>query len=207
MSKEQQEFEVIEEAEIIAGLDDNVLHHNYDGIKEMDNDLPGWWINLFFVCTAFAIVYVTGYHILSTWDLQEIEYRRAMGWFQDEGKEDKKEAPKPEKKEVLVASKKPAVVAKGKEHFMSKCMPCHGLEGQGVIGPNLTDKFWVHGGSFPEIVKVIEKGGRPGKGMQAWNMLMNKTEIQEVASYIVSLQGTNPANAKAAEGDLYDGEY
>lgn len=206
MSKDQ-EFEVIEEAEIIADLDDNVLNHNYDGIKELDNDLPGWWINLFFVCVAFGIVYITGYHVTRTWDLQEMEYRKAMGWVQEDGQKPKEEEPKPVKEEVLVASKDAAVLSKGKEHYMSKCMPCHGMEGQGVIGPNLTDKHWVLGGSYPEIIQTITKGGRPGKGMQAWNMLMGKSQIHEVASYIVSLQGTNPANAKAAEGDVYDGGY
>ena len=183
-------------------IKDELLDHNYDGIQELDNDLPPWWLYMFYFTIAFSIVYMMYYHVLGLGDLQYAEYEKEMA------------AAKAAQQQVA-ASAGPAValtpftdeenLAKGKEIYMTNCMACHGANGEGGVGPNLTDQYWLHGGAFENIVKTITDGV-PAKGMIAWKAILNPEQIRQVASYVKTLQGTNPPNAKAPQGELYTGE-
>jgi cytochrome c oxidase cbb3-type subunit 3 len=103
----------------------------------------------------------------------------------------------------LVISEDEAMLAAGKKIFTMYCQVCHRPDGGGSIGPNLTDAYWIMGGTLNDVFDVISNGGRSGKGMVAWKNSLNKTQIEEVSNYVMSLQGTNPPNPKAPEGEEF----
>lgn len=184
--------------------EDILLDHNYDGIKELDNSLPPWWKWLFYVTIAFSVVYMLNYHVfnyglLSTDELKEeirlAELEKAQilgsGSIVDENK--------------LTVLNDASALFSGKEIFTKNCAACHGQKGEGLVGPNLTDDYWIHGGGIKNIYQVI-KNGVPEKGMISWKSQLNSQSILEVGSFIISLRGTNPPNAKAPQGDLWKEE-
>lgn len=278
-----------------------LLDHNYDGIRELDNDLPPWWKNLFYVTIVFAVVYLFYYHVLGAGDSQTASYIHEMqkndptyqppasitknDGFQwdytapnygeadltpqkraeldqlvqsavakivaaqgltstaadanlrfdqlivlamskaDPANLEKLQADFPAQYDqfksgalvdlVPAAQPDPAVpeksvltdaasLAAGEEVFKVNCIACHGGRGEGGIGPNLTDNFWIHGGKYAQIVNTINVGV-PAKGMIAWNRTLKPQQIEEVASFIKTLQGTNPPNPKDPQGTLYEG--
>ncbi|UTA67139.1 cbb3-type cytochrome c oxidase N-terminal domain-containing protein [Emticicia sp. 21SJ11W-3] len=177
-----------------------MLGHNYDGIQELDNHLPPWWVKLFYITIVFAVVYLGLYHIWNITPLQEEEYQIAM----DEAKKEvelyqSKMANTIDEKSVKLM-KDDKTLSQGKQIFTSKCAACHGQAGEGGVGPNLTDEYWLHGGTINDVFKTV-KYGVPEKGMIAWQATMKPAEIQEVSNYILSIQGTNPPNAKAPQGE------
>ena len=163
-----------------------LLDHEYDGIRELDNQLPRWWVWLFYITIIFSAVYLVYYHVTRTGDLQEKEYAKemkagaqakgaAMGNFEAEmGK--------------LTPSTAPAVLEAGHQVYGKYCAACHRVDGCGLVGPNLTDDYWIHGSTYPETVKVIWDGV-PAKGMITWKAMLKPEEIQAVASYIYTLRG------------------
>jgi cytochrome c oxidase cbb3-type subunit III len=178
-----------------------LLHHNYDGIQELDNHLPPWWKNLFYASIVFAIAYIGIYHFWNISPLQEEEYQIAM----DEGKKateayEAKLVNSIDEKSVKLSLKDEKVLATGKEIFVSKCAVCHGQKGEGIVGPNLTDEYWLHGGTVNDVFKTI-KYGVPDKGMISWKATLKPDEIQDVSNYILSIVGTNPPNPKAPQGE------
>ncbi len=178
-----------------------LLNHNYDGIQELDNHLPPWWVKLFYATIVFAAVYVGIYHFWHITPLQEEEYQIAM----DEAKKEvelyqSKMANTIDEKTVKLLLTDSKTVNSGKDIFVAKCAACHGQAGEGGVGPNLTDEYWLHGGSINDVFKTI-KYGVPEKGMIAWQATMKPNEIQSVSNYILSIQGSNPANAKAPQGE------
>lgn len=176
------------------------MDHDYDGIKELDNDLPPWWVYLFYVTIIFGVIYLGKYHLFGGENqIQELEKDLAMA--QKEIEEYKKTAPDLLTADQVVLLTDPADLAAGKVIFDSNCVACHRADGGGGIGPNLTDEYWILGGDVKEIFTTIMEGGRDGKGMVAWKQQIKPSDIQKVSSYILSLQGTNPADAKAPEGD------
>ncbi len=178
------------------------LDHDYDGIKELDNDLPPWWVYLFYVTIIFSIVYLGRYHLFGgDGQIQELEKEIAIA--QKEIEEYKKTAPDLLTADQVVVSTDPADLAAGKSIFDLNCVACHRADGGGGIGPNLTDEYWILGGDIKDIFHTIMEGGRDGKGMVPWKTQIKPTDIAKVSSYIVSLQGTNPADAKAPEGDKF----
>ena len=180
--------------------DEVLLDHDYDGIKELDNVLPPWWLYGFFITIGISIFYYFAIHILG-WYGQEDEYRKEVAAFQ----EYKEANPELFSTANLIAKMDEASLAKGKELFNTKtCTACHTADAGGLIGPNLTDKYWILGGDFQSIFNTISKGGRPGKGMVAWEKTISTEDRQLLASYILSLQGTTPANPKAPEGDIWE---
>lgn len=179
-----------------------LLEHNYDGIRELDNNLPPWWLYLFYGGILFGAIYLVRYEILGA-DDQETEYRKEVAQAEIEIAEYKKTAPDQMDESKVVALTDAESLAKGKTIFDTNCIACHRADGGGQIGPNLTDAYWIFGGDVKNLFHTITNGGRDGKGMVAWNAMLKPTEIQQVASYILTLQGTKPANAKAAEGDLW----
>lgn len=181
------------------------LDHNYDGIKELDNKLPPWWLYSFYASIVFAAGYLFYYHILDGAD-QTMEFEQEMAEARLAVEEYKKNAPDLVDAENVVALTDPAELEKGAAIFQSNCIACHAPDGGGGIGPNLTDDHWILGVGIKNVFHTISEGGRSGKGMIAWKATLKPSEIQHVASYVLSLQGTTPANPKEAQGEVWVAE-
>jgi cytochrome c oxidase cbb3-type subunit 3 len=179
------------------------LGHEYDGIRELDNSLPPWWLWLFYGTIIWAAVYLWYYHVSDKGPSQEQEYIAAMEMGEAEkAKFLASQADAIDEKTVTLLTAQ-ADLAEGKEIYTANCMVCHGANGEGTVGPNFTDKYWIHGGSINDLFTTI-KYGVPEKGMISWKSQLRPGAMQKVASYILSMQGTNPPNQKAPQGDLYD---
>lgn len=176
------------------------LEHDYDGIKELDNDLPPWWVYLFYATVIFGVIYIGKYHLFGG-DNQIQELEKDMMIAQKEIEEYKKTAPDLLTADKVVLLTDAGDISAGKAIFDANCVACHRADGGGGIGPNLTDEYWILGGDVKEIFNTIMEGGRDGKGMVAWKQQIKPSDIQKVASYILSLQGKKPADGKAPEGD------
>lgn len=180
------------------------LDHDYDGIRELDNSLPPWWLYGFYVSILVAIGYMYVYHYSDIGLSQDEEYQQAM----QEADQEKLIYASKQVNNIdennLIALVDPQSLNVGLKAFVTNCAACHGQEGQGGVGPNLTDKYWIHGGSTPSIYKTI-KNGVPEKGMIAWKSQMQPSTIHKLASYIQTLQGSQPANPKEKQGVLYEG--
>lgn len=170
--------------------------HEADGIKELDNNLPRWWVWLFNITIAFAAFYLTYYHVLARGDLQIAEYTKEKA----AGEKLKNEAIAGF--EAKIATLTPAtdreILAKGQQTYMTLCAVCHRPDGGGLVGPNLTDDYWIHGSNFVDNVKTIINGV-PEKGMLTWRGILKPSEIEAVASYAYTLRGTKPPNPKPRE--------
>jgi cytochrome c oxidase cbb3-type subunit III len=179
------------------------LGHEYDGIRELDNSLPPWWLWLFYGTIIWSAVYLWYYHVSDRGPSQEQEYIAAMEMGEAEkAKYLATQANAVDEKTVTILTDA-AALAEGKEIYTANCLVCHGANGEGTVGPNFTDKYWIHGGSINDVFKTI-KYGVPEKGMISWQAQLRPAAMQKVASYILSMQGTNPPNAKAPQGDLYE---
>lgn len=182
--------------------EDIMLDHEYDGIKELDNVLPPWWLIGFYITIAVSIFYyimVLGFGKYNQYDELEAELAKAKADFEAY----KKANPEKFDDANIVAYTDAENLAKGKELFTSKtCTACHLADLGGSIGPNLTDNKWILGGDVISIYNTITNGGRPDKGMIAWKNTISREERIQLASYIISMQGTQPANPKAPEGDI-----
>jgi cytochrome c oxidase cbb3-type subunit 3 len=180
-----------------------VADHDFDGIRELANEPPYWLSFIFIISVLFAYTYLAKYHIFKSGDLQEEKYRKEMAKYAPEEEESDFSSLRPkETEENLVALSDNASLAAGHEIFKVNCVVCHLAQGQGLVGPNLTDEYWIHGGSYNNIVNTITNGV-PEKGMISWKTQISKQQILEVASYILTLQGTNPPNPKAPQGEKY----
>jgi cytochrome c oxidase cbb3-type subunit 3 len=183
---------------------DLLLDHEYDGIKELDNHMPVWWLWLFYFTIGWGFVYLVYYQFTGVGPDQHEQYEQEMAaaaelYGQDPGE--------PSGSEVAAVSWEfetdQASIDNGKEVFMSTnnlCFTCHGANGEGLVGPNLTDNMWLHGCSAEEIAVSISTGF-PDKGMVAYGSgtPISEEDMTDVISYIASIQGTNPANAKAVD--------
>ncbi len=177
------------------------MDEDFDGIRELDNRVPPWFNYLFYGSIVFALVYMVNFHILNSSKLP-------LGEYQDEltaaGLE----------RQILIATqgsidestltvlKDPAAVKAGMENFAKYCVSCHGTQAGGIVGPNLTDKYWINGGGVKNVYRTI-KMGVPAKGMISWELVFTPKQIQELASYVLSLQGTSPVVAKAPQGTIW----
>ncbi len=173
-----------------------LMDHDADGIQELDNNLPLWWVWLFYLSIAFAAFYLVYYHVLKAGDLQIAEYDKAQA-IGDKIKGDaigKFEA----NLTSLTPSQDPGVLGVGQQTFITLCAPCHRADGGGLVGPNLCDDYWIHGSNYVDNVKTIITG-IPEKGMLTWRGVLKPSEIQAVASYIYTLRGTKPPNPKQRE--------
>jgi cytochrome c oxidase cbb3-type subunit 3 len=179
-----------------------LLDHDYDGIKELDNNLPPWWIYLFYACIAFAAIYLVRFEIMGA-DDQEMELKKEMAQAKIEVAEYMKTAPDlMDEKTVTLLTDAPSL-AEGKTIFTTNCAACHRADAGGQIGPNLTDEQWILGGGIKNLFHTVTNGGRDGKGMIAWKGTLKPKEIQKVTSYIISLKGSNPKDPKAPEGEVW----
>ncbi|MGV9004044.1 cbb3-type cytochrome c oxidase N-terminal domain-containing protein [Flavobacterium sp.] len=182
---------------------DIMLDHDYDGIKELDNVLPPWWVNLFIATAIFAVVYMFRFHVMNDYT-QEQEFQQEVELANIEIAKHKLLSPKVEVtfNDVTLLTDD-ASLAKGKEIFTNACAACHKPDGGGIVGPNLTDEFWINGGGIKNVFKLIAEGSPNNASMVAWAKTLGTSEVQKVASYVLSLQGTKPAGAKAAEGEKW----
>lgn len=179
---------------------DQLLDHNYDGIQEYNNPLPNWWLVTFYGTIIFAIFYF-GYFQLGSGPSLADELKVAMQ-EQNALKPPAPAEPQMESEEVLTQKMgAPEVVNAGKVVFAEKCASCHGPQGQGLIGPNLTDNFWIHGtGTRQDIMKVVTTGVLD-KGMPAWGTMMKPEEVLAASAFVYTLRGTNPPNPKPPQGN------
>ena len=163
-----------------------LLDHEYDGIHELDNKLPRWWVWLFYITIIYAAFYLVYYHVTRTGLSSAAEYANEMkvGEQIKNGAMGKFEASIP----TLQPSTDAAVLDSGKQTYAKFCAPCHRVDGGGLVGPNLTDDYWIHGNSYVDSVKIIWDGV-PAKGMITWKAVLKPDEIQAVASYIYTLRG------------------
>lgn len=216
---------------------DQLLDHDFDGIREFDNPMPPWWLYLFYITVVFAFFYFLYYHVFEIGDRSVDEYQKEFNpqWTKsmDPGYRPLRFLPSYEKPYAFIASQDITprmkllasgggkIIAKaeakarktydlltdapslasGKEIYIKNCVACHGQFGEGGIGPNLTDDYWIHGAGIDNVGNTIFYGVT-AKGMLAWGPILKEKEIQQVSSYVISLRGTNPPNAKAPQGDL-----
>ena len=180
------------------------MHHDYDGIRELDNQLPPWWVAMFYGTIAFAIFYVLYYSVGSGLSSQE-EYIAEVEQAEIEKAAFLAKSASMVDENSVIMLEDAALLAEGKKIFVSNCAACHlehGGGNEGSVGPNLTDEYWLHGGDIKSVFSTI-KYGVPTKGMISWQAQIKPYDMQKVASYILSLQGSNPAGAKAPQGDKY----
>lgn len=180
-----------------------VMEHEFDGIAELDNPTPAWFMVLFYGTIIFAIAYMVNYHVIGWGKSQEQEYTAELQQAEEEHlaylqKPGAGTANTINESNVEQSTDK-AVLQAGGALFKTACSPCHGEHAEGAVGPNLTDEYWLHGETVKEIFKTI-KYGVPEKGMIAWEKQLKPKQISDIASYILSLKGSNPAGAKAPQG-------
>lgn len=177
---------------------DKLLDHEYDGIQEMDNPLPGWWLATFYGAIVFSFLYVGYYHMgsgpslldeLQT-DLDAVHATKAQT-----------ESTGPTEESLMAIFNDAGRKEAGKKQFIEKCASCHGVHGEGLIGPNLTDNFWIHGNATLVDIANVVANGVPDKGMPPWKSLLKEQELYSVVAYVKSLHGTKPANQKAPQGN------
>lgn len=182
---------------------ERMLDHQYDDIQELDNPIPRWFMVLFYSTVVFGVIYWINYHVLDSGKLQNAEYVAQM----EQAKQDyelylKTAGDKINAETVTLLTDKDGI-AKGLELFAKNCVACHGKQAEGTnIAPNLTDEYWIHGGGVKNVFKTITDGVEL-KGMKSWKKEFSPIQIQQIASYVLSLQGSKPANAKEPQGEKW----
>ena len=178
---------------------DMMLDHNFDGITELDNPTPAWFMGLFYGTIAFAIVYMLNYHVFNWSPLQDEEYAIEVKAAEVEKSAFLAKSGNLIDENNVKLSTDAGVISAGKAVFMQNCIACHLGQGQGSIGPNLTDEYWIRGGTVNNIFKTI-KYGVPEKGMISWEKTLTPKQTSDVSNFILSLQGSNPPNPKEPQG-------
>ena len=217
---------------------DELLDHEYDGIQELDNSLPRWWLYMFYLSIVFSVIYMVYYHVIQAGYLQEDEYRlemdpnyarqsaadaRLLGVLSEYHSPLARTGTDLTPRQAMLAGPRkvriilsrdtdtttylavtdPAALAGGEQTFKTICAQCHGKVGEGGVGPNLTDDYWLHGATISDVVKSV-KYGYPAKGMVPWLGQLSEEDIINVSSYVPTLRGTNPPGARAPQGDLIE---
>jgi len=170
--------------------------HNYDGIQELDNPPPRWIMAIFYITIGFSIIYAAYFFWFDVGDLQDAQYVKKSQIH------DAKYQVASESSDELIVMTESTDIEEGKAIYSEmSCFACHGMNGEGnAIGPNLTDDAWINGCDFQSVFNII-KNGKPAKGMAAYKTQLSDSRIQLAASYVLSLRGTNPANAKEEQGE------
>jgi cytochrome c oxidase cbb3-type subunit 3 len=181
---------------------DIMFEHDFDGIHELDNKVPPWFNILFYGSILFAGIYLLVFHVFHLKPLMIEEYADEVRVAQIQQEELIKTGALINENTVVFLKDAGSLDA-GQKTFMANCVPCHGQHGEGTVGPNLTDDYWIHGGGIKNIFHTI-KVGVPEKGMITWSTMLNPKQMQEVASYVISLHGTNPPNGKPPEGQKWE---
>jgi cytochrome c oxidase cbb3-type subunit III len=181
---------------------DVLLDHEYDGIRELDNNLPPWWKYGFYLTIIFSVFYMLHYHVVGSGNVQLDEYQEQLAAAEIEKEERLKYAAASVDENTATVMDDEQNLLVGKKIYNEKCLVCHGTSGEGNVGPNLTDEYWLHGGSMHDIFKII-KYGFTSKGMIAWQGQLSPVEIQQVSSFIYRMKGTNPPNQKEPQGEIF----
>lgn len=190
-------------AKAVEEEEEIVLDHNYDGIRELDNTLPPWWVYMFYGTILFAVVYLVRFEVLDG-DSQIVEYDKAVAVAEAKLNKYRATATDLITAENVTLSTDSKDLARGKAIFNLNCASCHLSDGGGSIGPNLTDEFWILGGGVKNVFTTLVNGGRDGKGMISWKKVLKPADMAKVASYVISLQGTTPAKGKVAQGEKWE---
>ena len=219
----------------MAEVKDELLDHDYDGIKEYDNPLPPWWVNLFYITIVWGVLYFLYYHVTEWGDRSVDEYKKEFDPKWSKSKDPDYVAPKyfepyyrvpyyslrtdvtqkmiaekagkpeaPKEEEIIkdfTALTDAGSINKGKDLYIKTCVACHGMLGEGGIGPNLTDDYWIHGSGINNVMRTVIKGV-PEKGMIARGKTFPEEDLLRVSRYVLTLRGTNPPNPKAPQGTL-----
>jgi cytochrome c oxidase cbb3-type subunit 3 len=179
---------------------DLIMEHKYDGIEELDNPTPPWFMYLFYLSMFFAIGYAFYYHVYQDGNIQDTEYKTEVAIAEKAREAYMKQFANSVNEDNVTVSTAAKDLTEGSQIYTTNCVACHGDKGQGGVGPNLTDKFWIHGGGIKDLFKTITHG-IPEKGMIAWEKTLNPLQVQKVASFILTLQGSNPPGAKEPQGE------
>lgn len=194
--------EKVKKESVEQNIQERLMDHDYDGIQELDNPPPAWYMYLFYATIIFAVLYFINYHTMGKSNLQVDEYIEEMTLAQREKEELIKSGAFIDENSVDALNSE-ADIAEGKKIFATNCVSCHGNNGEGIVGPNLTDNYWIHGAGIVNIFKII-KNGVPDKGMISWQQQLSPKQIQQLASYVLTFEGANPPNAKEPEGEFYE---
>ena len=170
--------------------------HSIDGIQEYDNKLPLWWVYLFYATIIFGVIYMLRFHV---WDGDSLVDEWRADTLAIEELRESKAPHSPSEGDAAT----PEDLEEGKEVYASTCASCHGEKAQGVVGPNLTDDYWLHGTGTPSDIENAVLKGIPEMGMPAWESVLGAKKVQQVVSFVVTLSGTNPEGAKAPQGTQY----
>lgn len=176
---------------------DHLLEHAYDGIQEYDNPLPTWWKLIFYATILVVPIYLWDPLGIGVGPGREKVYQQELADFK--AAHPATNGPVMSDEQFIAMSKDPAKVAEGKAVFMTTCVACHRPDGGGLIGPNLTDDYWMHGGKPTEINKTINEGVL-AKGMPNWGKMLKPAQTEAVTAYVLSIHGSNPVNPKAPDG-------
>ena len=180
---------------------DIMMDHDYDGIRELDNTVPPWFNLLFYGSILIAIIYMVDYHVLGSGNVMVDEYVEEIKIANEKREELIKSGAFINENNVTLLTDA-AELEKGKQIYNVNCTPCHGPDAGGTVGPNLTDENWIHGGGIKNVFRTVTEGV-PIKGMIPWKTMLTPKQIQEVSSYVLSLQGTKPPTGKPPEGNLW----
>ncbi len=178
--------------------EERVVHTSGDGIEELDNRLPNWWLGTFFGAIVFGLGYWFYFQVFQVGETTQATWRREVAEIAQRSGQDVPVTAL----QLMELSKDAQVVADGKALFTSTCVACHGAAGGGAVGPNLTDEFWLHGGA-PEQVYATVKDGAPVKGMPAWGPQLGVARAQAVTAYVLTLRNTNVPGGKPPQGDRF----
>ncbi|MDP9080240.1 MAG: c-type cytochrome [Bacteroidota bacterium] len=176
-----------------------LIAHDYDGIQELDNPIPAWFMWLFYGTIIFAVGYLLNYHVFNTGALQDQEYKTEMAQAEIAKKIYLSKAANQVDENTVKLVHDPVVIAAGKAIFVQNCVACHGPNGAGNVGPNLTDDYWLHGNKISDLFKTV-KYGVLTKGMPTWEKILSPKQISDVVNYVKSIHDSNPPNPKAPQG-------
>lgn len=176
---------------------DRLLDHQYDDIQEYDNPMPRWWVYTFWATIVFSVVYALNVAGIGSGEGRIAQYEADMAAFRARHPQG---APGASEADLAALVRDEQALAVGKATYAASCASCHGQLGEGLIGPNLTDAYWLHGGTLPEILHTVSEGV-PAKGMPPWGKLLKPEQLTGVTAYIASLAGTSPPNAKPPQGE------
>ncbi|WP_421765112.1 cbb3-type cytochrome c oxidase N-terminal domain-containing protein [Ekhidna sp.] len=177
--------------------------HEYDGIRELDNRLPPWWLYGFYASILFGVIYLINYEVLGTGQHQDEEFQAEMMQAEEDVKVYLASLGDLIDESNVTLATETADINAGKAIYDANCSVCHAADGGGGVGPNFTDKYWLHGGDMPSIFKTI-KYGVPSKGMIAWEAQLSPKKMQQVASYIYAMEGNTAVDPKEPQGELFE---
>ena len=177
---------------------ESIIRHVFDGIEEEDNDLPRWWLNMFYVTIVFSVFYMAWFH----WPIGKGLSPEEIFAKQTQAISERRELARAEGNgfdyQTLLGD--PATIAEGKAAYDQVCIPCHGIHGEGSVGPNLTDDYWIIEPTLAAVEEIIATGNLE-KGMPGWEPIIGLDRVRQIVAYIVSIQGSDPPNAREPQGE------